>query len=165
MHKISKIHPREVLTMSVQHFTIGQSTTCRPKTSYFLRDLIWYSKCRFCSTHEKCDGRCTLILQATFDVAMRQKQASEDDAIATKKKMDDANSLLGALAGEEARWTEQSNAFDDQIQRLTGSYTSYVHFYVPLPCTGKRHNHCVNNVHIMQNLESVSKVSKQAFLV
>ena len=76
------------------------------------------------------------MLQATFDAAMRQKQALEDDAIATKKKMDDANALLGALAGEEARWTEQSKAFDDQIQRLTGSYTLYVHFYVPLPYTG-----------------------------
>ena len=28
----------------------------------------------------------------------------------------------GALAGEEARWTEQSKAFDDRIQRLTGRY-------------------------------------------
>lgn len=83
------------------------------------------------------------MLQATFDAAMRQKQALEDDAIATKKKMDDANALLGALAGEEARWTEQSKAFDDQIQRLTGSYTLHVHFYVPLPYTGKRHNYYV----------------------
>ena len=115
--------------------------------------------------HEKCDRRCTMLLQATFDVVMRQKQASEDDAIATKKKMDDANALLGALAGEEARWTEQSKAFDDQIQRLTGSYTLYVHFYMPLPYPGKQQDYCVNNVHIMQNLESVSKVSKQVFFI
>lgn len=53
---------------------------------------------------------------------MRQKQALEDDAAATKKKMEGANALLGALAGEEARWTEQSKAFDDRIQRLTGRY-------------------------------------------
>lgn len=58
--------------------------------------------------------------QADFDAAMRQKQALEDDAAATKRKMDGANALLGALAGEEARWTEQSKAFDDQISRLTG---------------------------------------------
>lgn len=51
---------------------------------------------------------------------MRQKQQLEDDAAATKKKMEGANALLGALAGEEARWTEQSKAFDDRIQRLTG---------------------------------------------
>ena len=55
---------------------------------------------------------------------MRQRQALEDDAAATKKKMEGANSLLGALAGEEARWTEQSKAFDDQIQRLTGRLDS-----------------------------------------
>ena len=51
---------------------------------------------------------------------MRQRQQLEDDAAATKKKMEGANALLGALAGEETRWTEQSKAFDDRIQRLTG---------------------------------------------
>ena len=34
--------------------------------------------------------------------------------------MDAANALLGALAGEEERWTRQSREFDDTIQRLTG---------------------------------------------
>ena len=58
--------------------------------------------------------------QAQFDAAMRQKQALEEDAATTKAKMDAANALLGALAGEEARWTEQSKAFDSQILRLTG---------------------------------------------
>ena len=51
---------------------------------------------------------------------MRQKRALEEDAATTKAKMDAANALLGALAGEEARWTEQSKAFDNQILRLTG---------------------------------------------
>ena len=60
-------------------------------------------------------------MQAEFDAAMRQKQLLEDDAAATKKKMEGANALLGALAGEEARWTEQFKAFDDRIQRLTGT--------------------------------------------
>ena len=59
-------------------------------------------------------------MQAQFDAAMRQKQALEEDAATTKAKMDAANALLGALAGEEARWTEQSKAFDSQILRLTG---------------------------------------------
>jgi len=59
---------------------------------------------------------------------MRQRQGLEDDATATKKKMEGANSLLSALAGEEARWTEQSKAFDDQIQRLTGRH--YPLFYM-----------------------------------
>ncbi|CAL8466541.1 g6077 [Coccomyxa elongata] len=71
-------------------------------------------------------------MQADFDAAMRQKQALEEDAAATKRRMDTANALLGALAGEETRWTEQSKAFDDQIQRLTGdcaiasSFVSYL---------------------------------------
>lgn len=65
-------------------------------------------------------------MQAEFDAAMRQKQQLEDDAAATKKKMEGANALLGALAGEETRWTEQSKAFDDRIQRLTGVLRAHV---------------------------------------
>ena len=67
-------------------------------------------------------------MQAEFDAAMRQKQQLEDDAAATKKKMEGANALLGALAGEETRWTEQSKAFDDRIQRLTGVSQSQLIF-------------------------------------
>ena len=52
---------------------------------------------------------------------MAQKQALAADAAATKARMDAANALLGALAGEEARWTQQSQAFDDHILRLTGA--------------------------------------------
>ena len=59
-------------------------------------------------------------VQAQFDAAMAQKQALEDDAAATQKKMDSANALITALAGEEVRWTQQSKEFDAQIQRLTG---------------------------------------------
>ena len=59
-------------------------------------------------------------MQAQFDQAMAQKQALEDDAAATQKKMDSANALIGALAGEEVRWTAQSKEFDQTIQRLTG---------------------------------------------
>ena len=44
----------------------------------------------------------------------------EDDAAATQKKMDSANALISALAGEEVRWTAQSKEFDSSIQRLTG---------------------------------------------
>lgn len=58
---------------------------------------------------------------------MAQKQALEDDATATQRKMDSANALLSALAGEEGRWTQQSKEFDDTIQKLTGmSATLYV---------------------------------------
>jgi dynein heavy chain len=59
-------------------------------------------------------------MQAQFDQAMAQKQALEDDAAATQKKMDSANALITALAGEEVRWTAQSKEFDQTIQRLTG---------------------------------------------
>lgn len=45
-------------------------------------------------------------VQAQFDAAMAQKQALEDDAAATQKKMDSANALITALAGEEVRWTQ-----------------------------------------------------------
>ncbi len=60
-------------------------------------------------------------MQAQFDAAMRHKQALEEDAQMTQQKMDSANALLSALAGEETRWTEQSKEFDDTIQRLTGN--------------------------------------------
>lgn len=59
-------------------------------------------------------------MQAQFDQAMAQKQALEDDAAATQKKMDSANALITALAGEEVRWTAQSKEFDQTIQQLTG---------------------------------------------
>ena len=59
-------------------------------------------------------------MQANFDAAMAQKQALEDDATNTQRKMDSANALLHALAGEESRWTELSKEFDTQIQKLTG---------------------------------------------
>lgn len=65
-------------------------------------------------------GCVNLYAQAEFEAAMRQKQALEEDAAATQARMDAANALLGALAGEEARWTDQSKAFHDQIQCLTG---------------------------------------------
>ena len=72
------------------------------------------------------------VMQAQFDAAMAEKQRLEEDAIATQKKMDSANALIGALGGEEIRWTAQSAEFDAQIQRLTGdcaiasSFTSYL---------------------------------------
>ena len=34
--------------------------------------------------------------------------------------MNAANRLIGGLAGEKARWTSQSEAFADEIRRLTG---------------------------------------------
>jgi hypothetical protein len=59
-------------------------------------------------------------MQKQFDEAMAEKQRLEDDALSTQKKMDSANALITALGGEETRWTQQSQEFEDQIQRLTG---------------------------------------------
>jgi len=70
-------------------------------------------------------------MQRQFDAAMAEKQRLEDDAAATQKKMDSANALITALGGEEIRWTAQSKAFADEIQRLAGdcalasSFVSY----------------------------------------
>ena len=60
-------------------------------------------------------------MQAEFEAAMQSKTALEADAAATQRRMDSANSLLSALAGEEGRWTQQSQAFDSTIERLTGA--------------------------------------------
>lgn len=71
-------------------------------------------------------------MQAEFDAAMAEKARLEEDAATTRKRMDSANALIAALAGEEARWTAQSAEFAGQIQRLTGdcalaaSFVSYL---------------------------------------
>lgn len=60
-------------------------------------------------------------MQVQFEAAMQSKAALEADAASTQRRMDSANALLSALAGEEGRWTQQSQAFDTTIQRLTGA--------------------------------------------
>jgi len=71
-------------------------------------------------------------MQKQFDEAMQEKQRLEDDAMSTQRKMDSANALITALGGEESRWTQQSQEFENQIQRLTGdcalasSFVSYL---------------------------------------
>lgn len=76
----------------------------------------------------------TVDVQASFDAAMAQKQALEDDATATQRKMDSANALLSALAGEEGRWTQQSKEFDDTIQKLTGRLSCSASQFVADEC-------------------------------
>jgi dynein heavy chain len=71
-------------------------------------------------------------MQVEFDEAMRNKNALEEDANATQRRMDSANALINALADEESRWTEESKEFEDQIRRLPGdcalaaSFISYL---------------------------------------
>jgi len=59
-------------------------------------------------------------MQATFDEAMAKKQAIEADALATQRRMDSANKLIGALGGEYTRWKSDSEAFADEIRRMAG---------------------------------------------
>merc|ERR1719160_1459448 len=59
-------------------------------------------------------------LNAQFNEAMANKQALEDKANLTKKKMDQANKLINGLAGEKIRWTDDSNNFASRRKRLVG---------------------------------------------
>jgi dynein heavy chain, axonemal len=59
-------------------------------------------------------------MQARLDAAVAQKQALEDDAAATRRKMDNAATLLAALGGEEARWVAQSSEIREATNRLAG---------------------------------------------
>ena len=59
-------------------------------------------------------------MQATFDAAIQAKDKLAEEALQYQRKMDAANNLLGALGGEEARWTEQSKEFDQQKEKLVG---------------------------------------------
>ena len=45
-----------------------------------------------------------------------------DDAESCKRRMTAASALIGGLAGEKVRWTEQSKQFKDQIDRYLFLY-------------------------------------------
>jgi len=59
-------------------------------------------------------------LQAMFDTQMAEKRRIEDGAMALQRKMVMASQLIGGLAGERIRWTEDSNNFSDLKRRLVG---------------------------------------------
>eukprot|EP00698_Gefionella_okellyi_P008566 TRINITY_DN2129_c0_g2_i1.p1 TRINITY_DN2129_c0_g2~~TRINITY_DN2129_c0_g2_i1.p1 ORF type:complete len:4490 (+),score=1324.74 TRINITY_DN2129_c0_g2_i1:457-13926(+) len=59
-------------------------------------------------------------MQAKYDEAMRQKQALQDDAELTKKRLDAAEALINGLTGERERWTQQSKEFENETKRLIG---------------------------------------------
>ncbi|XP_052240013.1 dynein axonemal heavy chain 8-like isoform X2 [Dreissena polymorpha] len=59
-------------------------------------------------------------VQALYDAAMKEKQELMDDAQSCKRRMVAASALIGGLAGEKTRWTEQSKQFKSQIDRLVG---------------------------------------------
>lgn len=55
-----------------------------------------------------------------FEEENAKKIALEEDAMSTKRRMESANNLIDALAGERDRWTQQSNEFKSIIERLVG---------------------------------------------
>eukprot|EP00919_Chromeraceae_sp_WS-2016_P024794 GHVR01058592.1.p1 GENE.GHVR01058592.1~~GHVR01058592.1.p1 ORF type:complete len:1591 (-),score=375.53 GHVR01058592.1:134-4906(-) len=59
-------------------------------------------------------------LNKQFQEAMESKNALEQKAQQTKRKMDQANKLINGLAGEKTRWTEDSNNFAERRKRLVG---------------------------------------------
>jgi dynein heavy chain len=68
---------------------------------------------------EACQARLN-ELQAMFDAQMAEKRRIEDGADALKRKMVAAGQLIGGLAGERTRWTEDSNNFSETKRRLVG---------------------------------------------
>ena len=59
---------------------------------------------------EGCQSRLN-ELQSMFDTQMAEKRRIEDGALALQRKMVMASQLIGGLAGERVRWTEDSNNF------------------------------------------------------
>jgi len=59
-------------------------------------------------------------LQQMFDNQMAAKKRIEDGALALQRKMNQASQLIGGLAGERKRWTEDANNFADLKRRLVG---------------------------------------------
>ncbi|CAN0415902.1 unnamed protein product, partial [Ectocarpus sp. 12 AP-2014] len=54
---------------------------------------------------QACTGRLQ-ELQTMFDNQMAEKKRIEDGAMALQRKMNQASTLIGGLAGERTRWTE-----------------------------------------------------------
>merc|ERR1711871_545204 len=73
------------------------------------------AEARLASCQETLDG-----LQKMFDAQMAEKRRIEDGAMALQRKMNQASQLIGGLAGERVRWTEDSNNFSDMKKRLVG---------------------------------------------
>ncbi|KAJ8610701.1 hypothetical protein CTAYLR_005659 [Chrysophaeum taylorii] len=59
-------------------------------------------------------------LQKDFETQMKTKEEIEAGATATRKKMEQATALIGGLAGERERWTEDSSKFETMRNALVG---------------------------------------------
>merc|ERR1719487_1368066 len=69
-------------------------------------------------------------LDAQLNEALDKKASLEANANAMKRKMDAANKLLNGLAGENARWTEDSKNFAVRRGRLVGDVACVSAFVV-----------------------------------
>lgn len=54
-------------------------------------------------------------VQAVYEEALSKRQALLDDADLCRRKMNAASILIGSLADEQIRWTEQSKSFKEHI--------------------------------------------------
>ena len=60
-------------------------------------------------------------LRKKFDGQMASKNALQEQAQKTKRKMDQANKLINSLADNKVRWTANSAAFKATKMRLVGN--------------------------------------------
>ena len=60
-------------------------------------------------------------LKAMFDSKVAERDALQDKAMKTKRKMDQANKLINSLADNKARWIQNSNEFKATKMRLVGN--------------------------------------------
>lgn len=73
-----------------------------------------------------------VMLRNAFDKQMNEKSIIEMNAMALRKKMEQASALIGGLSGERVRWTSDAKNFADLKKRLIGdcslacSFISYL---------------------------------------
>lgn len=60
------------------------------------------------------------MLQKKFDDQMSEKNALQEKAARTRKKMDQANRLINSLQDNKERWIQNANDFKNFKQRLVG---------------------------------------------
>lgn len=61
-----------------------------------------------------------LGLQREFDGQIAQKRAIEENALSTRKRMEQATALINGLAGERVRWKDDKDEFTNIKMRLAG---------------------------------------------
>ncbi|KAH9591062.1 Dynein heavy chain 5, axonemal [Schistosoma haematobium] len=59
-------------------------------------------------------------VQAVYEEALRKKNTLLEDAELCRRKMTAASKLIGSLGDEQTRWTEQSQAFKENVECLVG---------------------------------------------